>query len=249
LYREDVTPANPGTGHPYNFKVLPGVKAIIPKLSDRVDDSFNALRTRLQAELGYDALGNLADATRPASYYSGTSEYLSWHKAGRAFDASFDYATLVREDSGGQTYWRVYLHCASQDGTQGEPLHDFSTSMPHVSSTGETLREGGQLRPLPRGYFVDFTVLAQEYGWDRIAAHAGPNFDWHKSWKAVEYWHFQKTAGLVWYQAMQEVYAPEVMQLYDWYRLLTVNEPVPQMIMHGTPVPLSVRKDFKPHLP
>jgi hypothetical protein len=48
---------------------------------------------------------------------------------------------------------------------------------------------------------------------------------------------------------MQEVYSPEVMQIYDWYRLLTLDEPVPRMIMRGIPVPLSVRKDFKPHLP
>ena len=53
--------------------------------------------------------------------------YDDWLYTGRAFAFNSDavvatLVALVREDIAGQTYWRVFVRTANQDGSQGEPL-------------------------------------------------------------------------------------------------------------------------------
>jgi TolB protein len=89
----------------------------------------------------------------------------------------------------------VLSYAASQDGSRGAPL-----TQPVFDTRGR------QLLPPPRGYSVDFTALAAQHGWRRIAAQEREDFNWHSELLALEYWHFERRDGLSWYDAMRLVY-------------------------------------------
>ncbi len=230
LYTAHPDLAAPNAGHFYEMRRMtttrldPGIN----KLNGRVADSFIALQARVKQELGYDFLGVLADMTRPLDLRCDiTCDTLSWHKAGRAFDTRLDYSDargnaleVVREDQQGETFWRVFLRASAQHGSMGEPMKeapwDFSYQARWVVSRGE----GGVKKPVPYGFYVDLTELMRVYGWDRISSHDGEDFNWRTNKIAAEYWHFQQTQGLNWYQAMREVYAPgDLKGLVEWNAL------------------------------
>lgn len=245
-----------GHDHPYAFARLPGVETDIAKLNDRVDDSFNALRARVVEETGYDFLSALSEALRPFDFYNDTSEYASWHKAGRAVDLLFDFydqdgqpcLEVVREDIGGETYWRLFLRCVRQDGSQGRPLKVNPWDLSREARTLIAPEEGGTYKPIPRGYYVDFTALAQEYGWWRISAHDAEDFSWTWHFKALEYWHYQKRDGLEWYQTMLQVYSQEEMDRYfTWKKMVEAGEDEYLIFAKGIPLPPSERRWLKLH--
>lgn len=226
LYAEIVGRPDP----PYELKYLPGIDAPNARLSDRVDDSFNALRERVRNETGYDFLSILSDAWRPIDAHSDGASYRSWHKAGRAIDtrtefrapSGRDLLVVVREDSAerwGRTYWRLYLRTARQDSSMGEPMKQAPWNFFARFQSEEAAREGGQQLPVPAGYYVDFTALAAEYGWERIPANDRYGFSWKEDWIASDYWHFEKRDGLSWRQAMLEIYDAETFSKYfgQWY--------------------------------
>jgi TolB protein len=207
---------------PLERVTLPGVEGDISKLSDAVDGSFNALRQQVLADSGHDFLSRLSEGIRPLDYYSPASAYASWHKAGRAFDTVLDFydrwgplMELAREDIGADTYWRVYVRCARQDGSQGRPLTVSPWDHTHEGREVRGRGQGGAPESLPQGYYVDFTTLAQLFGWQRISAHDAYDFHWHEAFKAMEYWHFQKTGGMRWYQAMGQIWDDET--LAEWF--------------------------------
>lgn len=216
LYTEIVERETP----PYDLKYLPGVDAPNARLSDRVDDSFNALRERVRSETGYDFLGALSDAWRPITARNDGASYRSWHKAGRAIDTRTEFRApsgqnllvVVREDIGGRwskTYWRLYLRTARQDGSMGEPIKQAPWDFFARFQSAAAAKEGGRRLPVPAGYYVDFTALAAEYGWERIAANDRPGFSWKDDWIASDYWHFENRGGLSWRSAMLEIYDAE----------------------------------------
>jgi TolB protein len=190
------------------------VSAPAPFLSDRVDQSFEALRERVIAEVGWDFLAQVDNMFEPLSArpLPGQSAR-TWNKAGRAFDFYFRYALsddpqmeVVREDRGNETYWRVYLKTAVQDGSQGEPLRaipwDFRARFgfePRYYDQGGTLKAS-----IPAGYYVDFTALAADYGWQRVPA----TDNWRTYFPAIRFWHYQNRQGLTWEAAMLELYRP-----------------------------------------
>jgi TolB protein len=235
-------------GPPFQRVYLSDVETDIPRLSDAVDGSFDALRQRVLADSGRDFLGRLSEASRPLDFYSDASAYASWHKAGRAFDTLLDLfdrwgavLELVREDVSGDTYWRLYLRCAKQNGSQGRPL---TVSPWDHSYEGRELRgrgQGGAPEPLPQDYYTDFTALAQIYGWQRISAHDADDFDWRQALKAMEYWHFQKTDDLVWYQAMLQIWESEtVTELFAWETMAEKETMTPWLIVtKGVPLPVT----------
>jgi TolB protein len=258
-YVEGATPQE-GRDPPYDFRMLPSaflesreVGGGVTKLSDRVDDSFNALQARVWEETGYDFLGTISEAFRNIAFANKVSAYGSWHKAGRAFDTLFDFYSdgesrleVVREDVGGETYWRLYLRCARQDGSQGEPIKvnpwDFSYQARAVENPGE----GGKLKPIPNGYYVDFTTLAWEYGWDRISAQDEEDFDWTWHLKAVEYWHHEKRDDLGWYETMLEVYPRQkVEELFTWEKFMEAEEEPYTAFAKGIPLPPEERRWLK----
>lgn len=202
---------------PYDLNYLPGVRAPNARLSDRVDDSFNALRQRVLAETGYDFLAVLSDAWRPIGADDEGASFESWHKAGRAIDtrtemrdaAGRNILVIAREEVGAfrrHTYWRLYLRTARQDGTMGEPLKQAPWDFFARFQDAEAAAEGGRQLGVPAGYYVDFTALAAEYGWERIAANDRAGFSWKDEWIASDYWHFEKRQDMRWRAAMLELY-------------------------------------------
>jgi TolB protein len=253
LYVEDLTPSQSGDGEPWDLVPVVGLDlptpAMTPYLSDRVDDSYSALRRRLADEVGYDFLGQVSEATRPYSFFSETSEYASWHKSGRAVDTLFEYHTddgqvleIVRDDMGGETYWRVFLRCADQDGTCGRPITVNAWDYSYRARTEIAPDQGGIEKPMLHGYYVDFTALAREYGWTRISSWDDEDFSWTWHFKAFEYWHYQNTDGLPWYAAMQEVYAQSKLDSFFTYdQMLEVSDYPFLIALKGVPLPADAR--------
>lgn len=199
---------------PYRLNSLQGVSTENAVLSDRVNDSFNALRERTLEMVGYDFLGRLDDAfwriDRPPQP---GEERRNWLMTGRAFSitrgaiAGFPAPVeVVREDIGVETYWRIYVRVSedAQSGQLGEPLRampwDFAS---RTQGDVEAYDQGGRLRvSMPTGYYVDFTALAESYGWSRVPAGR----DWRANSNSINFWLFRKSEGLGWYEAMREIY-------------------------------------------
>jgi TolB protein len=253
LYEEQLTPSQSGDGEPWDLLPVLGLKLptpdMTPYLSDPVDDSFIALRSRLAREVGYDFLGQVSEAARPYDFFSDTSEYASWHKSGRAIDTLFEYLTddgqmmeIARDDMGGETYWRIFLRCADQSGACGRPITVNTWDYSYAARAEIAPDQGGIEKPVLYGYYVDFTALAREYGWTRISSWNDEDFSWTWHFKAFEYWHYQKTDGLPWYAAMQEVYAQTKLDRYFTYRQMLEIGDYPFLIaLKGVPLPADVR--------
>jgi TolB protein len=58
---------------------------------------------------------------------------------------------------------------------------------------------------------VDFTALAERYGWRRIPAITRSGFDWRSNWTAIEYWHYERRDGLRWFDAISQIYDEETL--------------------------------------
>jgi TolB protein len=212
LYIEEILPT-PESGPPYTIVSLKDVNGGDDRefLSDRVNDAFAALRQRVLEETGTDYLANIGDSFRAIVAESPPGQSpRSWHKAGRAFDLNQglyereeQLVELVREDIGFRTYWRVFLRAARQDGSLGEPLHQAPWDLKARQEGGLAAREGGELtEEVPLGYYVDFTQLAADYGWERVPANNG----WRSEWADANWWVLQKPQALTWLQAMLELY-------------------------------------------
>jgi hypothetical protein len=138
---------------------------------------------------------------------------MNWHVCGRAigldqrpYDTDAPQIELVREDIGSATYWRVFIRTTKQDGSMGEPLRDGVWDLHAREEGGSALVEGGALKErIPSGYYVDFTMLAGDYGWERLPSM----WRWRYSWPDIWWWEFQKTNGLGWWECMLELYEPE----------------------------------------
>lgn len=212
LYVEDVTEQN--IDPPYVLRPI-GVTAESANLSDRVDDSFRALREAVLDAAGWDYLGRLDDVfwalERPPE--PGV-ERRNWLMTGRSFGVPRNSIAgspaaleVVREDTGVDTNWRLYLRVVqdAQDGQLGEPLRrmpwDFAS---RTEGDVEAYDQGGRLRAqMPSGYYVDLTQIALDYGWTRVPAGS----DWRANSSSINFWLFRKTDGLAWYEAMREIYA------------------------------------------
>jgi TolB protein len=208
----------------YELVQLPGLTGGDTRLNDRVDDSYNDWRAAVYDRTGYDYLALLSDATRRIDYFSKYS-YFSWHKTGRTIDLRWELLDedggqrleWMREDIGEELYWRLLIKCAAQDGTQGEPLkmHPWQYWWHIVPEEDpEAYAQGGRYMPVPDGYYEDFTALAYRYGWERIASYDEEDYTWHETDLGTEYWHYQRMDGLTWYEAMQEIYPPEMLERY-----------------------------------
>jgi TolB protein len=220
---EAQTPTCPAGSPPkLELKQMDDVAAPDPRLVAGVDEAFRAWRAAVYARSGHDYLGQLSDVFRPAKHYHHRLGYLSWHKAGRAVDLLFawrdaggkDALYIVREDLADQVYWRLFLKCAAQDGSMGEPLTQapwYFWWHPDPAKEPETCANGGRQLPIPAGYFVDVTALGERYGWSRIASYQLEDFHWQRDSTATEYWHYQHTDGLTWYQAMAQIYPHELL--------------------------------------
>ncbi len=248
LYQEQPDLAAANSGHPYELRRIRSARLEggYSRLSSRVADSFAALQARVKQEVGYDFLAILADMLRPMDVWcDNTCDTLSWHKAGRAIDTRLDYSDargsaleIVREDQQGETFWRVYLRAATQDGTRGEPLKEAPWDLSYRARWVVAPGEGGTKKPVPYGFYVDFTELARQYGWERISAHDGENLDWRTNKLGAEYWHLQQRHSLNWYQAMREVYSESALKsLVEWDALVRAGYDPYLLYLKGIPAP------------
>lgn len=183
-------------------------------LSERVDDSFNALRERVLTASGRDFLASLESTfwSMEVSPQAG-EDTRNWHYTGRAFSVNRSAATVgfplpmevVREERGLEVLWRLYLRVDDEAAGQlGEPLRRMPWDI-NSRSSGDTeaYNNGGKLRSeMPAGYYVDVTQLALDYGWSPMPAGS----TWRANLNAANYWMFFKPEGLDWLNAMREIY-------------------------------------------
>jgi TolB protein len=227
LYVESIADPAP-EGAPYTLVTLDDVQVPGPYLNDRVDESFTALRQRVVQETGWDFLGALDAMWEPIDSLPPPGvKAASWNKAGRAFDIARELnlgsnpvievvadagacSPSAAQCTGTGTYWRVYVRARRQDGSQGEPLRARPWNFAARYSGNTTDYEaGGAAKPvIPSGYYVDFTQLAADYGWQRVSA--GPT--WRTFFPAALFWHFENREGLEWQEAMLELYSAKELQ-------------------------------------
>lgn len=208
LWAPVVTPGAEVPNQRWYVVPLDNVQAPYPQLHDLVDESFNALRQRVTQDTGWDALASLENAFVPltTSLEPGFDE--DWLYTGRAFAinslmANAGWMVTLREDIGAQTYWRVYIRCSVQDGSMGEPIHNAPWNLnARYDLDPRTYEQGGEYAPVPAGYWVDVTALANAYGWERLPALP----TWRTYYKGARFSTFTLTNGLTWYNAMQELY-------------------------------------------
>jgi TolB protein len=213
LYREALAPAKNDGAPVLLWEVA--VNAPTPYLNDRVDQSFLALRDRIVQEAGWDFLGQVEGLfmdleSKPVIGLPKEN----WNQAGRAFDFVYEDALsleprleVVREDIGSETFWRVYLRAEKQDGSQGEPLRQLPWDFrARFGAEASYFDEGGKVKDaIPAGYYVDFTALAADYGWQWLPSTT----NWRTFFPGVRFWHYENRQGLTWPEAMLEIYTPE----------------------------------------
>lgn len=247
LHPHQVATSQAGGGR-LNLEALPGVSAPNPSLSDATDEAFLALRRRVTDEVGWDFLGNLDyafvginDPMPPGFAYN------DWLYTGRAF--AFNQSTLqvgwveiVKDEYAGQTYWRVFVRAGIQDGSLGEPLRERSWDF-SARFVGDPLTYdlgGTEKAAVPSGFYVDFTELAADYGFERLPAL--PN--WRTYYPGARFSEFAFTEGLDWLSAMLEIYPLSAIITPTPYRTPTLTptytprpSPTPWWWRWRTPTP------------
>jgi hypothetical protein len=174
--------------------VYMGVTAALPFLRQgKPANAFRSLRKAVIDGAGFDFLATLADMMRHRDFKSGKVGVAnrSRHKCGDAFDydQSSKALVVVSEPHGLQQFFRTWLRCAKQDGSQGVQV---------------TLRD---IRgPKLVGWYFDFTAAAERLGWQRIPAWKGWGLK-GSAYNKMEFWHYQSTEGLSFDEAMEFLYA------------------------------------------
>lgn len=194
---------------------LNNVSAPYPRLHDAVDEAFNALRSKVAEEAGWDFLATLDNAYLPLSAPLPPGMDEDWLYTGRAF--AFDTQTMnsgwvvvVPEKFGSQVYWRVYVKARFQDGSLGKPLKEPPWSFIARYEGDPLLYEQGgyQEMSIPAGYWVDFTATANSYGWQRLPALP----IWQSAFFAARFSEFVMPGDQTWQEAMLTLYPAEKLQ-------------------------------------
>lgn len=201
---------------------LKDVTAPSPYLSDAADESFNALRQSIAQLAGWDFLNTLENAYLPITTPSLPGLQENWLYTGRAISInpsamSAGWLALLREDIGGQTYWRVYVRCLFQDGSHGKPVGQRPWDLnARYRGDPRSYDQGGEYGAVLEGYWIDFTELAARYGWERLPAM----INWRTYYPATLFGTFVFREGFTWQAAMAQVYPPEaVASPTPWYTL------------------------------
>lgn len=206
-------PVNEGVSDRWSLVDLDGVDAPYPQMHDLVNEAFDALRQRVQEEVGWDALASLENAFVPITTTLDPGFSEDWLYTGRGFAinslmTNAGWMVAVREDFGSQTYWRLYLRAQLQDGSLGEPLRDTPWDLSaRYNLDPKVYEQGGTYSEVPPGYWVDVTALAIQYRWERVPAL--PN--WRTFYRGARFSEFALTDGLDWYSAMLQLYPPDVL--------------------------------------
>jgi hypothetical protein len=198
----------------HQFLPLPGGH----RLSSAIHANFVAACAQVQTLTGIDLTQGVGDSTRNlanATTKVGADNF-SWHKTGRAVDLNQGLRWVIREDAtGGSTFFRLYLArvaapaaaapAAAAPAAGAAPAQDAPAV---VDPTSVRMPEGTEFHHNPYGRrvftttFVDVTAIFEQNGLERIRAQNG----WQDSYNRREWWHYQKTEGLTWYDALLQVY-------------------------------------------
>jgi TolB protein len=187
------------------------VNAPDPRLSSAVVQRFQYLRASVKKQSGWDFLGTLDNAVIDIDTPMPPRETNSWLRTGRAIAISRAAITkgwlvVLPDPTGVSDYWHLYIRTAVQDGSLGAPLREFPWDFDAVTSgTPSAFDSGGQFfGQIPTGYFVDFSQLAAEYGFQRVPSDP----DWRSYYFGIHFWEFVCADGLDWIAAMGELYSP-----------------------------------------
>lgn len=200
-------------GDRFGLVELSNVEAPYPYLSDAADDGFAALRLQTGKALGWDFLAKLDDAALPLSSAPQPGIAQNWLYTGRAIAVNSvpfqaNWITASREDFNGMTYWRIWVKCLKQDGSCGEPQRssswDFSA---RYSSDTQSYENGGKIDGIPSGYWIDFTSLALQLGWERLPSES----NWRSYFAGTLFNQFVLRQGYTWEQSMLQLYPAEAL--------------------------------------
>jgi hypothetical protein len=208
------------------------------RLSQRAVVPFTELRRRVATRAGWDLLSKLAYAfvgvndPLPPGW-----EHQSWLQTGRAFAFAIEpyragWLEIVREDIGAETYWRVYLRAALQDGSVGEPMRERPWDLDaRYRGDAPLYDQGGAPKlSIPSGYYLDLTAMAADLGFERLPAL--PN--WRRYYPGARFNEFVLRQGLSWEQAMLELYPAAAIATPTPFRTPTLT-PTPTRRPTGTP--------------
>ena len=158
------------------------------------------------------------------------------------YRGGYPIVELVRQDQHGEIYWDFWLRCPTQDGSCGEPLVDAPWDFSYEARWEVAPGQGGIPKSFVPGYYVNFTRFAEDAGWERITAYETPEFDWRENNIAAEFWHYQYTGGLKWYEGMQELLTPAEMEAYFGWQILREQAVARwKLVSKGIPLPGEIR--------
>jgi hypothetical protein len=156
-------------------------------------NSFRQLRKATTEACGHDFLAVVGDMFRAKTFASSKPGVAtrSRHKCGDAFDYNQDDSRVivVLEQIAQQHFFRTYIRCVRQDGSQG------------IKLTLKNFR-GVVSKDV---WVIDFTALAQKYGFERIPAWKGYTIN-GAGYSKMEFWHYQCTEGLSYDEAINFLY-------------------------------------------
>ena len=240
LYTPSLTPLPGDLPGRASLVKLTGVQALYPQLHELAYDSFQALRAQVARATGWDALASLENAYVPLSTSLEPGLGEDWLYTGRAFTLNpaqiqAGWMSIVRENFGQQTYWRIYLRTTAQDGSQGAPLTQLPWNFNARTGDPVAYENGGRLEAsIPSGYWVDLTALAIQYGWERLPALP----DWRTYYAGARFNELAFTQGLDWRTAMLQLYPPEVL-VTPTVVIPPTRTPTPTSMWYQSPTPTS----------
>lgn len=213
----------------YGVVPLDDVNAPYPFLHDAADEGFVSLRHLIAETSGWDLLLNLENAYLPLTEPPTPSISEDWLYTGRAIaftplPLQAGWMVIAREEFDGQTFWRVYLKARYQDGSQGLPLSQSPWDLnARYSGDPQAYEQGGRLSPIPPGYWIDLTDLAQRNGWQRLPALS----HWRSFYAAARFNQLAYTNNLSWQSAMAELYPPEALATPTFIPTYTATPIIP----------------------
>ncbi|HWR66390.1 MAG TPA: hypothetical protein VN364_09750 [Bellilinea sp.] len=234
-------PTDAATGR-IGLVALSGITAPYAYLSDSADESFYALRQEIARVSGWDVLGNLQNAFLPVTEPSLPGSTQDWLETGLGIAINplpyqAGWMTIQREDSAGQTRWRLYIYARYQDGSMGQPLAlpiwDLEA---RANGDPDDYEQGGTPGSVPAGYWVDFTELAARFGWQRLPA----NSNWRTFFGGARFNQFAFSGGGDWEAGMQSLYPPELVHLPTQIPTMTslpTKTPLPLNMLTATAQP------------
>jgi TolB protein len=194
---------------------LRDLSAPYPQFLDDAAGNFSDLRNAVSREAGWDFLSTLENAYVPLGQPLPPGVNLDWLYTGRGMILNdtprlADWLVLVRNDYGTRTYWTVYLRANDQQGNQGRPLQHLIWDLDaRYSGSNAAYENGGAYSPaIPPGYWVNFSALAEAYGWRHFPAERY----WQYPYAASRYGYFAFSAGLSLEQALLELYIPQQLE-------------------------------------